>query len=471
MSTTVVVALLSIGLLVGLLIGTIGIGGVLIVPALTYIGGMAIHVSIASAMVAYFFAGGVGSIEYARHGSLRWSDAAWLAVGAMPGAFIGAAAANSVPAYVLELLIAALIIGSALNSLRRRASAGREARTLARGALLAIGIVTGIGSSMSGTGGPLVLIPILLWMHVPVLAAVGLSQVIQVPISAFATAGNVVYGEIDVATAAALSVLLMVGVWFGARIAHGVSSVALKRFVSLMLLGVGVMMLARVAMNAAGGLGSIRVAQLELDRHRTAQVVEHRAVPVHRFPQPGEVGFARVAPDGDGAPYLAESGRNAVVAEESAAVHEALELHVDVFERDAEQRRVDPIRMLLTRRERHQHHFTRPRAACFTAECRGLIQDEAALSRHRLALEPGALPALGAHDAHRPGGVGIEPGPDTLDTGLQLGVGHHRLRALRVQAATIVPPRRAMRSSVRTARFVRAHAVRRTHLTPAGTLL
>ena len=256
MSTTVAVALLAIGLLVGLLIGTIGIGGVLIVPALTYIGGMAIHVSIASAMVAYFFAGGVGSIEYARHGSLRWSDAVWLAVGAMPGAFIGAAAANSVPAYVLELLIAALIIGSALNSLRRRAAAGREVRTLARGALLAIGIVTGIGSSMSGTGGPLVLIPILLWMHVPVLAAVGLSQVIQVPISAFATVGNVVYGEIDVATAAALSVLLMVGVWFGARIAHRVSSVVLKRFVSLMLLGVGVMMLARVAMNAAGGPGA-----------------------------------------------------------------------------------------------------------------------------------------------------------------------------------------------------------------------
>ena len=76
-------------------------------------------------------------------------------------------------------------------------------------------------------------------MHVPVLAAVGLSQVIQVPISAFATVGNVVYGEIDVATAAALSVLLMIGVWFGARIAHRVSSVALKRFVSLMLLGGG----------------------------------------------------------------------------------------------------------------------------------------------------------------------------------------------------------------------------------------
>ena len=130
---------------------------------------------------------------------------------------------------------------------------GGEARTLARPSLLLIGAVTGIASSMSGTGGPLVLIPILLWLHVPVLAAVGLSQVIQLPISAFATAGNVLYGAIDVAVAAALSVLLMVGVWFGARIAHRVSSVALKRFVSLMLLGVGVMMLVKVARYAGAG--------------------------------------------------------------------------------------------------------------------------------------------------------------------------------------------------------------------------
>ena len=252
MTGPMALALLAIGLLVGVLIGAIGVGGVLLVPALTYLGGMAIHVAIASAMVAYFFAGGVGSIEFARRGSLRWSDAAWLTAGAMPGAFAGAAATNAVPGYVLELLIATLIVGSAVNSLRRHAPLSRGVDTLTRGALVLIGVVTGVASSMSGTGGPLVLIPILLWLHVPVLAAVGLSQVIQLPISVFATAGNVVYGAIDVAVAAALSVLLMIGVWFGARIAHRVSSIALKRFVSQVLLGVGVVMLARLALHAAG---------------------------------------------------------------------------------------------------------------------------------------------------------------------------------------------------------------------------
>ena len=256
MSGPIVVVLLAIGLLVGLLIGAIGVGGVLLVPALTHIGGMAIHVAIASSMVAYFFAGGVGAIEFSRQGSIRWGDAAWLAAGAMPGAFIGAAVASAVPALALEFLIAMLIIASALNSLRGGVPVDHEPRALAKGALFVIGVVTGIGSSMSGTGGPLVLIPILLWLHVPVLAAVGLSQVIQLPISVFATVGNIVYGTIDFMTAAALSVLLMIGVWFGARIAHRVSSIALKGIVSLMLLGVGVMMLVRLALHAAGGPGA-----------------------------------------------------------------------------------------------------------------------------------------------------------------------------------------------------------------------
>ena len=254
MSGLFAVVLVGIGLLVGLLIGAIGVGGVLLVPALTYLGGMAIHVAIASTMVAYFFAGGVGAIAFSRQGSIRWGEAGWLAAGSMPGAFIGAAAASAVPGVALELLIATLIVGSALNSLRGRPPVGSGPHALGKGALFVIGAVTGMGSSMSGTGGPLVLLPILLWLHVPVLAAVGLSQVIQLPISAFATVGNVVYGAIDFMVAAVISVLLMIGVWFGARFAHRVSGIAMKRFVSAALLAVGGMMLVRLALRAGGGV-------------------------------------------------------------------------------------------------------------------------------------------------------------------------------------------------------------------------
>ena len=58
--------------LAGVLIGCIGIGGVLLVPALTYLGGIDIHVAITSCMVSYMFAGLVGAVSYARKGSIRW---------------------------------------------------------------------------------------------------------------------------------------------------------------------------------------------------------------------------------------------------------------------------------------------------------------------------------------------------------------------------------------------------------------
>ena len=256
MSTAVVIALLAIGLLVGVLVGAVAIGGVLLVPALTYIGGVPVHVAIASTMVAYVFSGSVASTLFARRGSIRWIDAAWLGAAAMPGAFLGAAAMSAMPGHLLELLIAALIVASTLHALLGGPSPIDEPRTLANAPLVAIGFITGVASSMSGTGGPLVLVPILLWMRVPVLATVGLGQVIQLPIAVSATVGNALHGSIDLRIAAPLSLLLMIGVWFGARIAHRISSAAMRRSVSLVLLAIGVMMLVRVAMRTIGATGA-----------------------------------------------------------------------------------------------------------------------------------------------------------------------------------------------------------------------
>ena len=74
------------------------------------------------------------------------------------------------------------------------------------------------------------------------LKTVGLSQVIQIPISLLATAGNLRYGEVDVALALGIAILLMGGVLLGARVAHVVPAPMLKRFVAAALLLVGGLM-------------------------------------------------------------------------------------------------------------------------------------------------------------------------------------------------------------------------------------
>lgn len=238
--------LAGVGLTVGVLIGCVGVGGVLLVPSLTYIGGMEVHVAIASCMFSYVFSGAVGAVEFARRGSIRWSMAGWLCVGAMPGAFAGAATVSIVSARPLELLIATLIVFSGVYTLVQRPDPDANARLLNAPSLAAIGAFTGFLSAMSGTGGPLVLVPVLMWLKVPVLMAVGLSQVIQLPIAALATVGNFSYGRVDMWVGGGLAVLLMVGVMVGARAAHCVSAQVLRCIVASLLIVVGVMVWARL---------------------------------------------------------------------------------------------------------------------------------------------------------------------------------------------------------------------------------
>ncbi len=66
-----VVTLVGLGCLAGLLIGAVGIGGVILVPALVYFGGVPIHAAIAGAMMSYLLTGLVGTLVYARAKSIQ----------------------------------------------------------------------------------------------------------------------------------------------------------------------------------------------------------------------------------------------------------------------------------------------------------------------------------------------------------------------------------------------------------------
>jgi uncharacterized membrane protein YfcA len=243
-------ALAVISLIAGLLIGCIGIGGVILVPALTYVGGIDVQVSIASSMLSFLFTGIVGATLYARRGSIRWSMTGWLCGGAIPGAFLGAALVAAAPGKLLELLIAALAIFAGLNALTGRLDASHTRESLGKATLASIGALTGLGSALTGTGGPVILVPILVWLRLPVLMAVGLSQIIQVPIGALATIGNFTYGRINFPLGLGIAVILMIGVAIGANVAHTISSQFLKRIVAIVLICLGIVMVIRIGFQA-----------------------------------------------------------------------------------------------------------------------------------------------------------------------------------------------------------------------------
>lgn len=245
--TLALASMLVSALVVGLLIGCVGIGGVLMTPSLVYVGGLGFHLAAATSMWAFLFAGAAGTSIYSRHGSIDWRLAAWLGAGVVPAAFAGAGANVVLPEDVLMALLATLMVITGVDALLRGPPVGEQEARRRFGAttLLAIGALVGFGSALTGTGGAVLLVPILLLLRAPVLAAVGAAQAVALPVVVFSTAGYVLYGSVDFLLGTAVGLVAAVGVVFGARIAHAASAAALRRVVATALLCAGLLIAAQ----------------------------------------------------------------------------------------------------------------------------------------------------------------------------------------------------------------------------------
>lgn len=245
----------ALGGLSGLLVGCVGIGGVIIVPALAYIAGVPLQTAIPAASAAYIVSGVIGTFTYASAGLVPWRMALPLLVASMPAAVAGAAASSVAPTRLLELLIGLLAATSGWHALKGDRPASSSAASngddtsngLGPAKLGGIGAFTGFGSALTGTGGPLILVPVLMRLDCPVINAVGMAQVIQLPIALLATAANAAAHLIDPRLAIMLAIGLALGTWAGARIAHALPRATLKRVVAIVLATCGGGILLKVA--------------------------------------------------------------------------------------------------------------------------------------------------------------------------------------------------------------------------------
>ena len=210
----------------------------LLVPFLFYGLGVDLHIATAMSSWSFLFTGIVGTITYSR--SISWNIVAWLMIGIIPAAVLGARANVALSSAILIPLLAALILGSGLNTLLSRAEGERLLARLGRGSLVLLGVVTGFGSALTGTGGPVLLVPMLMFMKINALAAIAASQVVQVPIALAAAIGFGLFGEIDLVSGTMLGVIL------GARVAHALKPEQLRRFVALALIAVAILMISRI---------------------------------------------------------------------------------------------------------------------------------------------------------------------------------------------------------------------------------
>jgi uncharacterized membrane protein YfcA len=237
-----------VGLLAGILIGTIGIGGIILVPLLSFVLKIDLHLAMSASSLSFLFPGIVGTVTYAKKGSIIWEPVLWLTVGIIPAALLGARVNTNLNTDLLVLIVAGLITFSGMNVFINRQDESGMIPEFRRVLLIFIGALVGFGSSLTGTGGPVLLIPILLSLHYPALKSIGISQPIQLPIAVFAVTGFWLYGQIDLGLGLHLGIAQAVGVYIGAQIAHRLPVLQLRRLVAIALIGVGAMMIWQIVL-------------------------------------------------------------------------------------------------------------------------------------------------------------------------------------------------------------------------------
>ena len=224
--------LLASCVVVGVLIGSVGIGGVLLVPALMFFSRLSAHQAAATALFSFLFTGIFGGWLFSRRGSIDWSVAGPVCAGALPLGFAGAALGGRLPAAALTWIIAAILIGAGLYILftGTREIAGREESGNRRpvSQLLGIGAVAGFGAGISGAGGPLFSVPLMLALRFEPLAVVGTGQVVQIASSLSGSLRNMSGGVIRYELGLAIAVAELAGTFLGVRIAHAASARSLR---------------------------------------------------------------------------------------------------------------------------------------------------------------------------------------------------------------------------------------------------
>uniref|UniRef100_A0A7C4EJH7 Probable membrane transporter protein n=1 Tax=Fundidesulfovibrio putealis TaxID=270496 RepID=A0A7C4EJH7_9BACT len=234
---------------VGALIGMVGIGGILLIPAITAFAGMEVRQAMATALFSFIFTAVVGTWLFHRRGSIDWVIAVPICAGALLFGYLGALANAHVDTAWLNMALALVIVFAGAYVLlphSRHQPFAFDRRNTGHLALLGgIGGAVGFVSGLTGVGGPVLSVPIMVVLGFAPLTAIATGQVIQVAAACSGTVGNLVHGFIDFGAASWLTVVQLAGLILGVRFAHSFGSGLLRRMVAVVCLGVGGFLFAR----------------------------------------------------------------------------------------------------------------------------------------------------------------------------------------------------------------------------------
>jgi uncharacterized protein len=242
---------LAVGTAAGLLAGLLGVGGGLIIVAalawLLPLRGFApehvMHVALATSLASIILTSISSSYSHYRRGSVLWSSVKALAPGMVLGGLAGAQLASHMPSDALRWFVAGYCLVAAAQLRFGQVRAGRTENDAPPGGplLFGAGIAIGMLAALVGIGGGSMTVPLLVWLGVAPVRAVGTSAACGFAIAVASAAGFVYGGHVSGAAlpagslgfvylpaAGCIALASVLSAPQGVRLAHALSGASLK---------------------------------------------------------------------------------------------------------------------------------------------------------------------------------------------------------------------------------------------------
>lgn len=228
---------------VGICVGLTGVAGFLL--PLVYTGPLMMGTTQALALSfgAFVIAGILGAYNYSKKGNLDLSFGIKLSLGSLAGAILGVRLNLVIPEEQVKIILYLVVLVSDISILLRKDKPEEKSGEHASGyqirehlgATLVLGFVTGALCAMSGAGGPVLVMPLLVVLGISVRTAVGISlfNMIFISIPAFLGYMSQCFQQEMLSVLGAAFVLHGLGVWLGSIHASRINQGLLKKGIAV----------------------------------------------------------------------------------------------------------------------------------------------------------------------------------------------------------------------------------------------
>jgi uncharacterized protein len=254
------VVMIALAAVVGVALGMLGGGGsILMVPLLTYVGGLDAKQAIATSLLVVGATSAVGVIGHARAGRVRWGVGLVFGAAGMTGAYGGGLLADYVSGRALLVGFAIVMSVAAVAMLRRPAGAtDSDDHRASATRLAAAGVAVGVVMGLVGAGGGFLLVPVLVLLGgLPMPAAAGTSLVVIAAQSLAGLAGHLVSTPIDWRLAGLVTAGAVIGGVVGGRLTVMVEPDVLRQGFGWFVLAMASVILAQEAGPVVGAAAAV----------------------------------------------------------------------------------------------------------------------------------------------------------------------------------------------------------------------